>query len=229
MCVLRGLPSPGIVAGEARLKHQIMRIMYIMLNNRSICGYLAALLMAPAAYGAENALLEKSRQLTVEYATQLQAALQESLKSGGPAAAIGVCAELAPQIASDLSRQSGAKVRRTSLRFRNPGNAPDSWEARALERLESTNGNEIFEADASGGARYLKAITTAGVCLACHGDALAPEIESELATAYPHDRARGFKVGDLRGAFSVSWPAETRSKATTHHASQPKTPPVSKP
>ena len=54
--------------------------MYIMLNNRSICGYLAALLMAPAAYGAENALLEKSRQLTVEYATQLQAALQESLK-----------------------------------------------------------------------------------------------------------------------------------------------------
>ena len=129
------------------------------------------------------------------------------MSSGGPVAAIGVCADVAPQIASDLSRASGAKVRRTSLRFRNPGNAPDDWEARALEKLEATSANEIFEPDDAGGARYLKAIPTAPVCLTCHGDTLPSEIDAELATAYPHDGARGFAVGDLRGAFSVSWPA----------------------
>ena len=184
-----------------------MRIMYIMLNRASIFGTILGLALAQSASGHESALLEKSRQIMTEYATLLQAALQESLASGGPVAAIGVCGELAPQIASDLSRQSGAKVRRTSQRFRNPGNAPDAWEARALEQLESTNTSEIFEPDAFGGARYAKAIPTAAVCLACHGETLSPAIEAELAASYPHDRARGFNAGDLRGAFSISWPA----------------------
>ena len=183
-----------------------MRIMYIMLNKQSIFGALF-LGLCLNAHGDESALLEKSRQITADYATQLQAALQSAMSSGGPVAAISVCAELAPQIASDLSRQTGAKVRRTSLRFRNPGNAPDDWESRALSRLADTNAIEIFEPDAFGGARYAKPIPTAAVCLACHGETLAPEIETELATAYPHDRARGFDVGDLRGAFTISWPA----------------------
>jgi hypothetical protein len=181
--------------------------MYIMLNKRYIFGTIILLGATLNAYGDESALLEKSRQITAEYATLLQAALQSALVTGGPVAAINVCAEIAPQIASDLSRASGAKVRRTSLRFRNPGNAPDSWEARALERLDATDAPEIFEPDAFGGARYAKSIPTAAVCLACHGETLAPEIDAELSEAYPHDRARGFEVGDLRGAFSVSWPA----------------------
>ena len=196
-----------------------------MLNYRYLYGPILALALIPAAHGDESALLEKSRQLTADYATQLQAALQQSMSAGGPVAAIGVCAELAPQIASDLSRASGAKVRRTSLRFRNPSNAPDAWEARALERLETTNTSEIFEPDAFGGARYVKAIPTAAICLACHGESLAPEIESELATAYPHDRARGFNPGDLRGAFSIYWPPEP----SLDQDNQPNTPPVSNP
>ena len=185
-----------------------MRIMYIMLNKRYIFTILVLLGVSFGAYGDESALLEKSRQLTADYATQLQAALQSAMSSGGPVAAINVCAEIAPKIASDLSRASGAKLRRTSLRFRNPANAPNAWETRALETLEATDGREIFEPDAFGGARYAKPIPTAAVCLACHGETLAPEIEAELAAAYPHDRARGFAVGDLRGAFTVSWPAD---------------------
>ena len=187
--------------------------MYIMLNRIWGIGAIVALALSPAAYGDESALLEKSRQITADYATQLQAALQESMASGGPTGAIEVCATLAPQLASDLSRASGAKVRRTSLRFRNPGNAPDEWEARALQHLEATNTTELFEPDAYGGARYVKAIPTGGVCLACHGEQLAPDIDSELDKAYPHDRARGFNVGDLRGAFSVYWPPVTESQA----------------
>ena len=186
-----------------------MRIMYIMLNYGYGLGALLLLMLPGAAWSDdESALLAKSRELTADYATQLKAALQESMAAGGPVEAITVCSELAPQLASDISRSSGAKVRRTSLRFRNPGNAPDDWEAQALAELEMTGETELFAATPDGGARYLKAIPTGAVCLTCHGDSLPPAVQEQLGEAYPHDRATGFAVGDLRGAFSVTWPPE---------------------
>ena len=127
--------------------------------------------------------------------------------SGGPVEAITVCSDVAPQLASEISRESGAKVRRTSWRFRNPLNAPSDWEAQALNHLEATGDQEYFELLPNGGARYLKAIPTGPVCITCHGDTLAPAIAERLEKADPHDRATGFAVGDLRGAFSVAWPA----------------------
>ena len=183
-----------------------------MLNNRYGV-WAAVLLMAPmlAWSNDESPLLLKSRQLTADYATQLKAALQESMTAGGPVEAITVCSDVAPQLASKISRTSGAKVGRTSLRFRNPSNAPDDWEAQALTHLEDTGDQEYFELLPDGGARYLKAIPTGPVCLSCHGETLAPAIAERLSQAYPHDRATGFSVGDLRGAFSVTWPAGTLS------------------
>jgi hypothetical protein len=53
----------------------------------------------------------------------------------------------------------------------------------------------------------MKAIPTGAVCLACHGQTLAPEIQEALDTDYPHDRARGYELGQIRGAFSITWPA----------------------
>ena len=186
-----------------------MRIMYIMLNNRLGLAVLVLLMGPGLAWGGdESALLSKSREITANYATQLQAALQESMANGGPVAAIDVCSKIAPQLASDLSRTSGAKVRRTSWRFRNPGNAPSDWEAQALIHLEATGQQEFFEMSADGSARYLKAIPTGPVCLACHGETLAPELQQQLQDAYPYDRATGFAVGDLRGAFSIAWPSD---------------------
>jgi hypothetical protein len=58
-----------------------------------------------------------------------------------------------------------------------------------------------------GGATYMQAIVTQPLCVACHGTALAPDVASALARLYPSDRATGFAVGDLRGAFVVRWPA----------------------
>jgi hypothetical protein len=183
--------------------------MYIMLNKTYGFGTVLLLMLSGAALSdPESPLLLKSRDLTAEYATQLKAALQHSMAAGGPVEAITVCSELAPRYAAEISRESGAKVRRTSLRFRNPGNAPDDWEAHALMQLAETGDAEFFAITPDGGARYLKAIPTGPVCVTCHGHALPPAVQDRLDEAYPHDRATGFAVGDLRGAFSVSWPAE---------------------
>jgi len=169
-----------------------------------------SLLVLPQAVIAddESALLLKSRELVAEYATLLQAELQSAMASGGPVAAISVCKDQAPRIAADLSNSSGASVRRTSLQTRNANNEPDDWEFAVLGRFDALETAEYIEVAENGVTRYMKAIPIAPPCLSCHGVEIAPAIQEKLDQAYPHDRARGYELGDIRGAFSISWPAD---------------------
>jgi hypothetical protein len=185
-----------------------MRIMYIMLNRIGMFAAIGALVVPNGVLAAdESPLLLKSRELTAKYATLLQAQLQDAMATGGPVAAIAVCKDEAPRIASELSRSSGARVGRTTLKFRNPGNAPDDWQRDVLTKFDSGATDEFFAETPSGETRFMKAIPTGAVCLACHGQTLAPEIQEALDTDYPHDRARGYELGQIRGAFSITWPA----------------------
>ena len=180
-------------------------------------GLLILAVLSNMSAQAEDERLAQSRMLVGQFAGELMSALQEALQTGGPAAAIGVCREQAPEIASRLSRQSGAHVSRVSDRFRNPQNAPTAWQLEGLDQLQAAMPEapvegpaalpEHFEADGRGGARYLKAITIAPVCLACHGEVISVEVAEQLGEDYPFDRATGYRLGALRGAFSVSWPA----------------------
>ena len=117
----------------------------------------------------------------------------------------------------ELSRESGAVVSRTALRVRNPANAPDDLQRAILEQFadDLAAGRTEMPLEAAveinrGGKiehRYMRAIPMDAMCLACHGQQLAPEVASAIAKAYPADQATGFEQGQLRGAFSVIWPA----------------------
>lgn len=168
-----------------------------------------------APVGTDDARLEESRALVQAFGARLKGELIQGLEQGGPVAAINICKDVAPQIASELSRQSGARVMRVSRRYRNPGNAPDDWQVRVLEDFESRAAAsenpaplEYFATGKDGRDRYMSAIRTDGVCLACHGEALAPPLRERLDAEYPHDKATGYRSGDVRGAFSVSWPPD---------------------
>ncbi len=147
----------------------------------------------------------------------LKAELEAAVQNGGPVAALGVCRLKAPDIAARISADSNLDVRRTSLKPRNPLNAPNAWQTEVLRAFESRKvaGEDpstlSFSALVDGEFRYMKAIPTGPVCLACHGQALAPEVSAKLAELYPHDQATGFRLGDLRGAVVVI------RKATTGH------------
>jgi len=170
---------------------------------------LIAMVCAPFAgiVADDDPLLAESRAITAEFAAEMQAALQASMASGGPAAAIGACRDLAPQIAATLSAKSGAIVSRTSLRVRNLQNRPENWQTEILEEFEQgTASTEHFERLSDGSARYMKAIPTGALCLNCHGTILAPDVRASIDVAYPDDQARGYYLGDVRGAFSVVWP-----------------------
>ncbi|MBT8088016.1 MAG: DUF3365 domain-containing protein [Gammaproteobacteria bacterium] len=186
-----------------------------LLHDRALL--VAAALLAAACVADDDPGRERlieSRELTARFGATLKGELKEALSSGGPTAAITVCKERAPLIAAELSRLSGAKVRRTSLRYRNPANAPEPWETKVLANFDELAAREDAAPELEyhvelddGTVRYMAAIETQGVCLACHGSTLAGGVDEALQQDYPHDRARGYAAGDIRGAFSVTWPA----------------------
>jgi len=180
----------------------------------------AAVLMAAGATQAEQAAnpnVDEAKALIKEFATTLQGELQAAMKAGGPTNAIGVCKDRAPAIAADLAGRSGWDLGRTSLKVRNQAlNLPDVWETGVLrtfeerkaagEPLDTMAYGEVVEADREKRFRFMKAIPTAEVCLACHGSTITPEVAATLDEQYPGDQARGYALGDIRGAFSLSKP-----------------------
>lgn len=190
------------------------RAVSILLLMASAPGLVLAEEAADAA-----AWIAQSRALASRLGGELKAELGQALETGGPVAAIEVCRTRAPEIAARLSSESGATVGRTALRVRNPANAPDALQSAILEqfRAELASGRfqapleAAFEINRGGRVerRYMRAIPTDAVCLTCHGGMLAPEIAAAIEREYPSDAATGFELGDLRGAFSVAWPAIT--------------------
>ena len=184
-----------------------------MSYRSSLLALLIMVVFVAAAAAADEVdpNIAKSRALVATFGSQLQAELKRSLGEGGPVGAIAVCKDRAPQIASALSRSSGAKLRRTSSRYRNPLNAPESWEALVLRAFEKQQHEspamplEYLSQLEDGTVRYMSAIKTGAVCLVCHGDNLVDAISEKLDADYPHDRARGYAQGDIRGAFSLTW------------------------
>ncbi|MDP3541663.1 MAG: DUF3365 domain-containing protein [Elusimicrobiota bacterium] len=179
---------------------------------------LVALIGGVAAAEDLDRIREEGRQVATELAARLGAELQKEMKAGGPVAAITVCREVAPAIASEASRKTGWKVSRVSLKTRNPAlGLPDAWEQKVLadfvKRMETGKSAdmefaEVVEEPQGRFFRYMKAIPTQGACLRCHGtDAAIPEdVRASLKTSYPHDRAVGYALGQIRGAFSIKRP-----------------------
>jgi hypothetical protein len=154
----------------------------------------------------------EARKIIKQFFTQLKGELQKAMKEGGPVHAISVCNEKAPKITDDISASTGWYVARTSLKPRAPTNSPLPWEKKVLEQFEQEKAagkeiktidySEVVEEDGKKVFRYMKAIPTGKVCLKCHGSAeVSPEVEKKLHELYPSDKARSFKVGDIRGAF----------------------------
>jgi hypothetical protein len=150
-----------------------------------------------------------------EVATRAQAAIapfKKSLKGAlmaelakSPVTAIEVCAEKAPALAKEASKD-GVRVGRSSAKLRNQSNAPPDWLVPVMEELSKAPSGSAASrvVDLGGGKRgYAEAIWLDVPCLLCHGAAIAPDVEAKIAERYPQDAARGFQAGDFRGVFWV--------------------------
>ncbi len=163
-----------------------------------------------------KARAEKSKAAIAEFSSSLKSQLEATMKEGGPVKAISVCKTVAPALAREASDKNKMHLGRTSLKVRNSNNAPDAWETKVLNNFEERKAkgepldtmaySEVVESNGKKEFRFMKAIPTGEVCLKCHGENIDPAVKAKLDELYPNDKARGFKLGDLRGAFTVRQP-----------------------
>ena len=177
------------------------------------------ILLAALPLMAQADPVTEARALASQMIQQLGAALKKELAANGPDGAVSVCRDMAPAIAGELSRQSGGRVARVSLKTRNPllGD-PDVWEQQGLaefdrraaagEKIESMEYSATIDEPRGRYLRYMKALPVQPLCLSCHGttENIPDPVRAILANEYPHDRATGYGLGEVRGAVTVKQP-----------------------
>lgn len=159
---------------------------------------------------------EDARRVANQLLAQIRGELLKEMEHGGPLRSVIVCKYSVPEITSTLSRKTGVRVSRVTLKARNPAlAAPDPWEQRVLmdfdrraaagEKAESLEFSEIVSEPQGRFLRYMKAIPVAPVCMTCHGptESLTDAIKAQLASEYPHDKAIGYAAGQVRGGVTV--------------------------
>lgn len=192
------------------------------LSQKSIAAlFLSSLIFASTPIQADDlaAREQAARKAAGELVKKLGSALKQEMKSGGPANAITVCRDIAPQIAGEISRTNGWQMTRVSSKVRNPmlGMA-DDWEHKVLsdfearaakgEKYKDITFGEVVDIGGAEHYRFMKAIPVQAACLNCHGSAeQIPEgVKAALASNYPQDHATGYQLGELRGAISIVQP-----------------------
>lgn len=182
---------------------------------------IAGVVLAAFAFTAsadEAKLLEEARGIASKMPPKLLEVLEAEVKKSGHAEAMTVCREKAPQMAKNLSEQTGWAIRRISLKNRNPKAVPDAWERAVLEDFDrrtaagekpsSLDKGEVVSVDGQKMYRYMKALPTQDLCLSCHGmpDRLDPSVQAKLKELYPDDKAVGYGPAEIRGAITIKKP-----------------------
>jgi hypothetical protein len=129
--------------------------------------------------------------------------------SGGPAHAVSVCSIQAPAVGKQVNTGSDWNLRRISLKNRNPKAVPDAWERKILQAFDKRvaageSANKMAHSEVINGEfRVVKAQAVGKGCLKCHGKNIKPAVKAELTKYYPNDKATGYSLGQIRGAFSL--------------------------
>jgi methyl-accepting chemotaxis protein len=109
------------------------------------------------------------------------------------------------KVAQKYAQTAGMEFKTPSPHPRNPNNAPDEFERRALTQFqEHPELKEYSERVTENGRewmRYAQPVRASQDCLFCHGDPVGAKDPFGYAK-------EGMKVGELRGAFSVKAPVD---------------------
>jgi hypothetical protein len=130
----------------------------------------------------------------------------------GPEAALDYCNVNAYPIIDSLSTAHNAVIRRTSLRLRNPEDAPDELERQLLDAYAYNIENSLelkpgLQKISDQEFLYTRPIiANNGICLKCHGEPgvdVPEDLIAVIKEKYPKDNAMGHEINDLRGMWSI--------------------------
>jgi len=159
-----------------------------------------------------SVLLKKGDSISSEVQKVLLGHVMQAMKSGGPGFAVAFCNEKAMALTDSLGLVYNCTIQRISDRNRNPANQ--------LSAIDVENTASMLAAKVTGPGLvslnnswfYYKPIKIGmPACLGCHG-AEGKDIDAKtlaiIKQKYPEDKATGYKEGDLRGWWKITFPAE---------------------
>jgi len=114
----------------------------------------------------------------------------------------------ATQVALRISKDSKFTIRQVSLRYRNPQNSPDPYEAvelKAFAKGPAREKHQIVKVNGQKVLRYMLPMIAEESCLECHGsyDAAPSYIQQRFPRGHI---SYNYHVGEVIGAVSVSIP-----------------------
>jgi len=150
----------------------------------------------------------------------LASKLKEIVQEEGIAEALKYCNVNAYPIVDSLEEVYHIKVKRASLRTRNPGDIPNKMEESIIDDYSQQIGNGITPEvkiilDDENVHYFKPIIISAELCLKCHGQIGSDILEKDyeiIKGLYPNDNASGHKLGDLRGIWSISFKKDALSE-----------------
>jgi hypothetical protein len=156
---------------------------------------------------------EKGKEIAGTTANSLMKNLSEKMEKGGIAEAVPFCNTMAHPLTDEMANKYDASIKRTSLYVRNKKNEPNQAEIKILNQFETSFSNKeplkpVVTLDESGKPHFYGPILLQKKCLACHGtvgEEVNIKTDSIIKSYYPNDKATGFKEGDLRGIWSITF------------------------
>jgi hypothetical protein len=145
----------------------------------------------------------------------LKSVLIKEIQTHGIVSAVSVCSDTAQLLTNNYGISKGIYIKRVSFKNRNPMNVPDEFETKVLNMFEELHSKnqikpeteyvELIEENGISKVRYMKPILVQPECLNCHGaeEQISPQVKDVINKIYPDDKAKGYQMGDLRGAVSI--------------------------
>lgn len=143
---------------------------------------------------------------------KLKHTLTQTVKESGMTGAAAFCSTDAKNVAKEAAKTlpKGVSVKRITDKPRNEANQATADQLKVLTQIKSemAKGKKpgmVIKELSSNHYQVYKPIVIGKKCLNCHGTAGVRNKEAYkiIAKKYPNDKAIGYKVGELRGAFLV--------------------------
>lgn len=142
--------------------------------------------------------------------------LMGTIKAKGTEAAVTFCNTKAYPLTDSMATFHQVSIKRVSDKPRNPENQANKTELAHIQTfknqlLKGEDTKPIIE-EAGKAIRFYAPIKTNEMCLQCHGkkESLSESVQSKLSELYPNDKATGYNMNEIRGIWSIEFPANEK-------------------
>jgi hypothetical protein len=155
----------------------------------------------------------QGKEIAQATAKKLGGTMVEKMKDGGVKDAVPFCNTKAIPLTDEMSEKFNVSIKRTSHLLRNEDNKPNDEEVLVINSYKDLMSKgkglkPVVELDNDGNPHFYAPIIIQKKCLTCHGEIgvdVTKKSDSIIESYYPKDLATGFKEGDLRGIWSITF------------------------